>query len=290
MGAWRLADNAWIELAPGHKMGLAVTNPVLLAGGVVGYGEATPRGVDLAQLGGVVVGPITRQSRRGQPPPRLAETVGGFVLETGGQNRGVSAAVKKFARLWPRLGCPVIAQLADTQPEDAQVTAARLQATNALAGLELLLPQDASPVQLRGLVQAVRRGSDLPLWLKLPLEQATLLAPAAEEAGADGLVIGQPPRGAGLRPGPDGQAQQVEGGVHGPLTFALMLQALTQVAALDLSLALIACGGIHTMAQARQALSAGARALQVDSAAWVEPELPLWLARALARSQEAGKA
>ena len=285
-----MSSPTWIELAPHHKIGLVVDNPVLLAGGVIGYGEAVHRGVDLSRLGGVVVGPITRQSQRGRLPPRLAETVGGFVLETGGQNRGVSAAVKKFARLWPRLGCPVIAQIADAQPEDARVTAARLQDTEALAGLELSLPRDATPEQLRSLVQAVRRGSDLPLWVKLPLDRAAELASAAEEAGADGLVIGQPPRGAALGWEPGGGGQLVEGNVHGPLAFAAMLRALTRVAALELPLVLIACGGIHTEAQARQALAAGAVALQVDSAAWVEPELPLRLAQALARPGEAGGA
>ncbi|MGB5049885.1 MAG: hypothetical protein WBO46_13170, partial [Caldilineaceae bacterium] len=108
-----------IELAPQHKIGLPVTSPILLAGGSAGYGEAIHPGIETARLGAIVIGPITRRSIRGSEPPRLAETSGGFVLHTGLQNRGVSAVIKNFARLWPRLGCPVIAQIADNTAEAA---------------------------------------------------------------------------------------------------------------------------------------------------------------------------
>ncbi len=54
-----------IELAPGHKQGLPVNNPIWIAGGMVGYGEAVARGVNLTGLGGVVVGPILSSSRAG---------------------------------------------------------------------------------------------------------------------------------------------------------------------------------------------------------------------------------
>ncbi len=60
-----------------------------------------------------------------------------------------------------------------------------------------------------------------------------------------------------------------------------MLLALAQLAALQLPAALIACGGIHTLAQARAALAAGAQAIQLDSVAWIEPTVPGLLAAAL---------
>jgi dihydroorotate dehydrogenase (NAD+) catalytic subunit len=256
-----------IELAPRHKIGLPVENPVLIAGGMIGYGEAIHRGVDLSNVGAVVVGPISRSSRRGGDAPRLAETTGGFVLETGLQNRGIQAVMKKFSRLWRRLGCPVIAQIVDDDPEDAAVTARRLMGVEGLMGLELSLAEGSGAHQFTDLIAAIRWENDLPLWVKLPLTTAATMAPAAVEAEVDALVIGQPPRGSL----PNRDNVLVGGALYGPLTFAPMLAALSEVAQRQLPVPLIACGGIHTAAQARQALSAGAAALQLDSVIWVEP-------------------
>jgi dihydroorotate dehydrogenase (NAD+) catalytic subunit len=272
---------AAINLAPHHKWGLLVDNPVLLAGGTIGYGEALHRGVNTEQLGGVVIGPIMRHSRSGRDGPRLAETNSGFVLNTGLQNRGIGSALRRFASLWSQLGCPVIAQVADTQADALAHVVRRLDAALAegveLHGIELLLPSRSDEQQTRALVHEATRHSGLPLWVKLPLKQAASLSTVAVDAGASGLVIGQPPLGT-LHHG----ATPVTGGIHGPLAFAPMLAALHAVRAQQLPCALIACGGIHTLAQARQALSAGADALQIDSALWVEPGLPAFLAAALA--------
>lgn len=256
-----------IELAPLHKIGLPVPSPILLAGGSVAYGESIPKGIDPAKLGGVVIGPITHRSQRGSEPPRLGETVGGMVLDVGIQNRGAARVVKLFGRIWPRLGCPVIAQVADTHPEEAHATARHLGRVQGLTGLELLLPPYAQADDLFDLVEAIRPVWDLPIWVKLPLEGAVELAYAGAEAGADALVVGQPSRGSGFHP----SGAAVTGSLYGPLSFAPMLNGLLQVARLELGLPLIACGGLHTPQQIRQALAAGASAVQLDSQVWVEP-------------------
>lgn len=256
-----------IELAPRHKIGLPVENPILIAGGMIGYGEAVHRGLDLSRVGAVVVGPISRSSRRGEDPPRMAETTGGFVLETGLQNRGISAVMKKFARVWQRLGCPVIAQIVDDDPEDAAVTARRLMGVEGLMGLEILLAAETSAHQLAERVAAIRWENDLPLWVKLPLARAAEFALTAVEAEVDALVIGQPAQGAIL----NRDNVLIRGALYGPLTFPTMLAALSEVSQLKLPIPLIACGGIHTAGQARQAIHAGAAAIQLDSVIWVEP-------------------
>lgn len=283
-----------IDLAPNHKLGLLAPNPILLSGGMVGYGEAIHTGLELARLGGVVVGPITWSSRTGNAGLRLAELNGGFVLETGLQNRGLNAVLKQFANTWSRLGCPVIAQIADAQPEPLAKVAARLTSAEALSGLEVLLPRNADPELTRTLVRAVERSSDLPIWVKLPLDRAVELAPVAVAAGAVGLVVGQPLNVSIMRSEsvisrqgnretgrldppvtePLATDRLVTGSLYGPLTFAPMLTVLLAVAKLALPCALIACGGIHTLAQVQGALAAEARAVQIDSAVWVEPGLP----------------
>jgi dihydroorotate dehydrogenase (NAD+) catalytic subunit len=262
-----------IELAPGHKQGLPVTNPVLIAGGAIGYGEVAPPGLDLSHVGGVVVGPILAAARPGSEPPRVAESPGGLVLATGLQNRGVAAALRKHAKLWTRLGCPFVVQIADTDAKGAAALAGRVSATPGVLGLELL-PLTTDPTIAVSMVRAVLAAADLPLWVKLRLDLASQWARPLTDAGAHALVVGRPP--VGRSQAADGR--WVTGELHGPLAFPLMLEALAQVAARTPDgPALIACGGIHTADQLRQALAAGAVAVQIDSALWVEPSLPLWL-------------
>jgi len=271
-----------IDLAPNHKWGLTATNPIWLAGGAIGYGEALLRELDTSALGGVVVGPIMRHSRAGPDPPRLAHVNGGCVLETGLQNRGVRRVLRHFAGRWAQLGCPVVAQIADTQPEDLRRVVQQLYAALgdgvAISGFELLLPRQADAQATRALVRSAVTHSDLPVWAKLPLQHAAALAPVAVEAGACGLVVGQPVTGMAhsVR-----QGAPVTGAVYGPLAFTWMMAALQAVAALNLPCALLACGGLHTLAQVQQVLATGADAVQIDSAVWIEPGLPAWLADAL---------
>ena len=127
-----------IELAPGHKQGLPSTNPVWIAGGMVGYGEALARGLDLSALGGVVVGPFLGSSRAGAPPPRVMHSTGGMVLETGWQNRGISNAIARHRKLWPTLGCPVVAQLVDVDARNMGKLAARMATVMGISGLEVV--------------------------------------------------------------------------------------------------------------------------------------------------------
>ena len=272
-----------IDLAPGHKLGLTLANPVILAAGAIGYGEALPAGLDLGLLGAVVVGPILGSSRGGGGLPRLGETSGGVVLATGPHNRGVRDVVQRFAPLWPRLGCPVIAHLADAEPDVLAKTARRLNPADGLQGLEIAVPPAADVRLAVSLVRAAVHNSELPVSVKLPLDRAELLALAMIDAGVSWLVVGLPPRGAGLGFDPWSDTRQaVTGSVYGPLAFASMLMSLLAVGRLQLGAPLVACGGIHTLEQAAQALTAGAAALQVDSAVWVEPGLPQRLALAFA--------
>ena len=267
-------DEGAVELAPGHKLGLALASPVMLAGGSVGYGEARHREMEPGRFGGVVVGPFTRRSRGGSQPPRLAETMGGFVRRVGLQNRGVTAAVKRYSQLWPRMGCSVIAQIADSSREEAAETVERLTGVDGIEGFELLCQQEVGEREIKQLLDIFSLESDLPVLVKLPLTRAAALAPVAVAAGAAGVVVGSPPMGAAV--GADGQA--LSGETFGPGVFPIMLAALLEVKALELPGSLIACGGVHTRQQARDCLQAGADALQLDSLVWVEPAAAMALA------------
>lgn len=264
-----------IELAPGHKHGLQIRNPVMVAGGAVGLGEIVPRGLDLTQVGAVVVGPLTATARAGQAPPRYAEGAGGVVIATGGQARGVQAAVRKFARHWPRLGAPVIGQVVAQTARDVRTCVRHLRDVDGLIGLEIV-PQTGALDDAMQMLAAAGDELDLPLLVQVRLDTAAAWAGPLVEAGTDGLVVGQPAQGMLLHH--DGA--RVRGAMMGPQGFAPMLEALAQVADQALGVGLVAAGGIHTADQMQAALAVGAQAVQVDSAIWVEPALPVWLVAA----------
>ena len=274
-----------IDLAPGHKQGLTVANPVLLAGGSVGCGEAVHPELDLRALGAVVVGPLSLHARAGSPMPRSGGFAGGLVLETGTQNRGLDATLRRYRVLWGRLGVPVVVQVAESDPRSLRTLLDRLAECEGVAGVELLLPLEVDATVTARAVEACVHHGELPVWVKLPLTGVEGTARVAAAAGAHALVVAQSPLGAAAGEG----GEVVTGRLHGPALFPLVLHALRVVADCRLSLPLIAAGGIHTLAQARAALDNGASALQLDAVAWVEPALPERLAAALmATPSEAG--
>jgi dihydroorotate dehydrogenase len=274
-----------LDLAPNHKSGLVVANPVLLGGGVLGCAENIPHALKQADCGAAVMGPFTWSSRRGQPAGRLAEGYGAFVLDSGIQNRGARSSVKRFSRTWKRLGFPVIAQIADSQVDDALRTGREMERSDTVSGLELLPRQDCEPAQLDALVRALALETELPLWVKVPYARALEFAAVAADAGVDALVVSQAPMGMLPAPGKAGwleadseadkdafgTARTVSGPLFGPAVFPLILQLVRDVAALNLGVPVLACGGIHSWPQAAAALTAGASAIQLDGALWVEP-------------------
>lgn len=269
--------NPEINLAPTHKLGLCLAHPLLLAAGTVSYGETLPPGVELEQIGGVVVGPIMAQSRSGQHGPRLTHMPGGLVLDHGSQNRGASAAVRRFSRLWETLPCAVIIQIADTDIHALGETLDILNDASGYDGIELLLPDTAPIKTIRELIQTAASNTDRPLLVKLPLPRATRLASVALEAGASALVIGEPKQA--ILPVEATKSAQsalsnpafVRGRWYGPANFAAMLNELSAVHTRHPNAVLVACGGIHSPQMAQQARALGAQAIALDSVVWIDP-------------------
>jgi dihydroorotate dehydrogenase (NAD+) catalytic subunit len=266
-----------IELAPHHKVGLPMPNPVMTAAGCFGYGPEYADWADASRLGAIVTNPVSLRPRRGPAQPRVVETPGGFILNTGDQNPGVRRVLQRYAAGWKRLGRPVVVHLAPDDLEALVRTARALEAVDAVAGLELGLPEDASHADAASLVAAARE-SELPLLARLPLAHAADLAAVCVEAGADALVVGAPPLGSALHP--SGSGQVVTGRLYGPALHALAMHALLKVRPL-VDVPLVGCGGIHSVEDARALLDAGAVAVQVDSAIFTAPSLLGRLAEAL---------
>ncbi|GAB4449384.1 MAG: dihydroorotate dehydrogenase [Anaerolineae bacterium] len=266
-----------IELLPRHKTGLPLASPVMIAAGFAGFGDAWQRLLDLSVFGAVVTQPVTLRPQRGLPQPRLAELEGGLILNTGGQNPGVKKVLSGYSRLWGRLPTRVIAHLPAARPDDLQRTARALAGNAPLAALELDIPPHAHPYDVADWVAAVFGGSELPLLARLPFSAAPEIVEAAVAAGVDGLVISAPPEGAAET----SEGQLVVGSFFGRAAHPLAL-AQVQVIARGFDVPLVAAGGIHTTAQARALLAAGAAAVQLDSLLLQNPRRAEEIARELA--------
>ncbi len=257
-----------IELAPNHKFGLPLNNPVLMAAGFGGYGDAYQNLIDLSAFGAIVTNPITLRPRRGPAQPWLVETKAGFILETGQQNPGVRKVIQRYGRVWSRLGVPIIAHLPADEPDDLRRTAGALTSTEWVAAIELGIPPGALPVDIKRWIRAIGDGCHLPQLVKLPLEGAAEMAELVAENAADALVIAGPPPAAAVSPR---TGEIVRGYLYGPAVHSLVLEAMQTVAGL-VDLPLVAVGGVHTAADAEAFLQAGASVVQLDSLLFVDPQ------------------
>ncbi|MCS6825559.1 MAG: hypothetical protein NZ553_03000 [Caldilinea sp.] len=261
-----------IDLAPNHKVGLIVDSPLLLSPAAAGFGELPLRPVDIAHLGAIVIGPISAGGRGYGEPVRLVEVDGGVLASRSPFSRSAARAVARFSSTWERLQRPVIVQLVDAAPVDLVRAAQRVVQASSVVGVEWAPPAMLSGKQVGDGVRALARNLELPIWIKTPLECAVEWSSNAVEAGAVGVVVGQPLQGAVMESDPvTGRVTPLLGDLYGPLTFAPMLRALVEVVKLGLGCAVIACGGVYGEHHVQQALAAGARAVQLDALLWTEP-------------------
>lgn len=267
-----------IELAPHHKQGIQLPNPVLLAAGVVGYGDALAPGLELASLGGYVTAPVTRRPWRNNPP-QLVEIPGGLLWQRGLWNPGLRRVVRDYAPSWRHSVVPVIVHLADSDPNALATSANSLEELPGVAGVEIDIPIGPGAVDEGSTrVWAVREACDLPLLVRLAIDASDNTVQSVLDAGADTLVMGQPPATAYFDPS---SSTLLRGSFHGPAVVGWITARLVDLVPWA-TRPVIACGGIHRLEDAIAYLGAGAVAVQIDTAAWVDPGLPGRIAAALA--------
>jgi dihydroorotate dehydrogenase (NAD+) catalytic subunit len=274
-----------LDLAPRHKRGLALANPVMNASGILGFADEYRGLMDFARLGAFVSGAFTFHPRSPAPPPNVVLFPNGVLIHTGLPNPGVRAAIRRYDREWQRLGPPVIAHLAATTPEDVARSVELLDRAEGVSGIELGLRDDVSTAEMEHAVRAAVGGP--PLMVRLPLLRAAELCKAAARAGADALTVGAPMRTSPPVPlsisqsarNGEGELQDKGdkpkrmGRFYGPESFPVALEAVRAVVgAMRASpLPIIGAGGIFSVENARAMLDAGAAAVQVDAAVWVDP-------------------
>jgi dihydroorotate dehydrogenase (NAD+) catalytic subunit len=267
-----------IDLAPNHKIGLTLRNPVMIAAGCYGWGAEYRSLVDLEPLGAVVVGPVTARPRRGSEPPRLMPFPGGVLLGTGLANPGVSRVIREARRFWSQSPVPVVVHVAATSPHAVSSSCSRIAEVEEVAAVEIGLGETSCGDRVSELVSAAVDAAAQPLIVRVPLDRAIDLAQQIEDTGADALTVACPPPGTLYHAA---SRRFISGWVYGPAVLPLVLDRVVSVREL-VSMPIIGSGGVWEAEDARTLLRAGCVAVQIDAAVWRDPGLPSRIARALA--------
>ena len=261
---------------------LRLANPILVASGTFGYAREMEPFVRFSRLGGIIPKTVTPLPRLGNPPPRTVETAGGMLNSIGLDNDGLDTFLEKHLPYLLGLETAVIVNIAGHNADEFVAMAARLDAFQQIAALELNIScpnvsggvDFATDSHLTGeLVDRVRKACRLPLIAKLTPNVTAIaaIAQAAATAGADavslvntfqGLAVDwrrrRPILGGGL------------GGLSGPAIKPLALRAVWQVAQ-AVEIPIIGVGGIATVDDVLDYLVCGASAVQIGTANFYDP-------------------
>lgn len=289
-----LGRAAEVDLSVDLGRGLVLDNPILVASGTFGYGIEYGDVVDVQRLGAICCKGTTLRPRIGNPTPRVTETPGGMLNSIGLQNPGVDAVIEKYASTWAGWHVPVIVNVAGESVADYVEVARRLEGVPGVAGIELNI---SCPNVGRGGLQfaidagaagevtaAVRRATDLPLLVKLSPNVADVrpIARAIEDAGADALTAINTLSGIAVSPS---RARpllgNVYGGLSGPAIKPVALRIVYEAAQV-VDIPVVAIGGVTELADVLDFLAVGAVAVQVGTAIFADPTLPVRLVDQLA--------
>jgi dihydroorotate dehydrogenase (NAD+) catalytic subunit len=276
--------------------GLRLSNPVIASSGTFGYGVEFAPLVDLNQLGGLVVKGLSLEPMDGAPPPRVCETPAGMLNAVGLQNIGVRAFVAGKLPVLRQYTTAVVANIFGSTVEEYAEVIRVLEDAEGLAAYELNI---SSPNAKRGglhfgrdpataaeVVSAGRRAAKRrPLWVKLsPLvADITAMARAVSEAGADVLTIANTYPAMSLDPASrQSRLGRLTGGLSGPAIKPITLR-LVYEAAKALKTPILGLGGIETADDILEYILAGATAVQVGTAHFVDPRASERLVGSLVR-------
>ncbi len=263
--------------------GILLRNPVMTASGTFGYGEEFAEYVDLESIGAFVTKGLSLKPRAGNPTPRIVETPGGMLNAIGLQNVGIDAFIEKKVPFFRSVNTPAIANFfGNTVDEYAEMTR-RLDEVSEVAGLEINISCPnvkqggivfgTDPACAASVVSACRAATSKPLIVKLSpnVTDVVVMAKACQDAGADALSLINTLTGMAIdlnrrRP----VLANITGGFSGPAIKPIALRMVWQVAqAVDLPV--IGIGGIMNATDALEFILAGASAVQVGTASFINP-------------------
>ncbi len=286
------------ELAPNRKEGLRLENPVMVASGCFGWGTEYAGLIDIQRLGAILSKGTTLRPRRGNPMPRLAETPAGMLNAIGLQNIGVRRVIAEKAPIWATWKVPVLVNVAGDDVDEFCECARLLDGVPGVAGIELNVSCPnvraggavfaCDPYAAAEVTAAVRRATTLPLMVKLSPNVGDIVAIAAavEEAGADSLSLINTLVGMKI----DVQRRRpflgnTTGGLSGPAVRPVAVRMVYQVAQ-AVRIPIVGLGGIASTEDALEFVMAGASAIQVGTAVFVDPTTPIRIIDGLAQFME----
>lgn len=273
--------------------GLTLKNPVMTASGTFGYGEEYADFVDLSELGGIIVKGTTLHHREGNPYPRMAETPMGMLNCVGLQNKGVDYFIET---IYPRIKdfeTNVIVNVSGSNIDDYVTAAAKIDALHNIPAIELNVSCPnvkqggmAFGVTCSGIEQvtkAVREVYHKHLMVKLSPNVTNIaeIALAAEAAGADSVSLINTLLGMAI----DAETRKpilsmVTGGLSGACVKPVALRMVWQVAK-AVKIPVIGLGGISSATDAIEFLLAGASAIQIGTANFIDPAISAKVAKGI---------
>lgn len=273
--------------------GLTLKNPVMTASGTFGYGEEYADFVDLSELGGIIVKGTTLHHREGNPYPRMAETPMGMLNCVGLQNKGVDYFIET---IYPRIrhfDTNVIVNVSGSNIDDYVAAAAKIDALDDIPAIELNVSCPnvkqggmAFGVTCSGIEQvtkAVREVYHKHLMVKLSPNVTNIaeIALAAEAAGADSVSLINTLLGMAI----DVETRKpvlsmVTGGLSGACVKPVALRMVWQVSK-AVKIPVIGLGGISSATDAIEFLLAGASAIQIGTANFIDPAISAKVAKGI---------
>jgi dihydroorotate dehydrogenase (NAD+) catalytic subunit len=263
--------------------GIRLRNPVMTASGTFGYGKEFADYLDLESIGAIITKGLSLKPKAGNPTPRIVETPGGMLNAIGLQNVGIDAFIAEKVPFLRTVNTPTIVNLYGNTLEEYGELAERLDKIPEVAGIEVNISCPnvkqggivfgTDPGAAFEVVDLVRRSTIKPLIVKLSpnVTDVVVMARACADAGADALSLINTLTGMAIdldrrRP----ILANATGGLSGPAIKPVALRMVWQVAkAVDLPI--VGIGGIMTGTDALEFMLAGATAVQVGTANFLDP-------------------
>ena len=273
--------------------GLTLKNPVMTASGTFGYGEEYSDFIDLSQLGGILVKGTTLNHREGNPYPRMAETPSGMLNAVGLQNKGIDYFVETIYPRIKDIDTNIIVNVSGSTIEDYCAVAEKVNALENIPAIELNvscpnvkqggMAFGVTTTGIEQVVSAVRKVYDKHLIVKLSPNVTSIadLALAAEASGADSVslintLLGMAIDAEKRRP----KLSTVTGGLSGACVKPIALRMVWQVAK-AVKIPVIGLGGISSATDAIEFLLAGASAIEIGTANFIDPTITVKVAQGI---------
>ena len=266
---------------------LQLKNPVMTASGTFGYGTEYADFIDISRIGGIVVKGTTLRERQGNPYPRMAETPSGMLNAVGLQNKGVDYFIQHIYPEIKSFDTEIFVNVSGSTLEDYIIASEKLNALDKIPGIELNISCPnvkeggmafgTSCLSASQVVKAVRRVYKKELMVKLSPNVTDIadIALAVENEGADSISLINTMLGMAI----DAEKRKpvlstITGGLSGPAIKPIALRMVWQVAN-AVKVPVIGMGGIMNATDAIEFLLAGASAVQIGTANFIDPTVSI---------------